>query len=154
MSYGRGELANPYTQDQGEVGGNGTSIQVNVNGGGDGGNAPMQTINGAFAQQLMDDKSPGHEAKLQKASFEKLYLRVTAFSYPGKGEKPRMLWKSVMVVDDPDHRDLNIVAAKMLEAGAPLFDKQSREKEVEVRKPLPTGRVIFGTPEVVGPKSK
>jgi len=151
MSYGRGQLANPYTRSQGEVGGNGTSIQVNEGGGGDGGNAPIQTINGALPMELYDAKTPGHEQKLQKAAFEKLYIRVTAFDYPKeKDKKMRMLWKSVMVVDDPDHRDLNVVAAKMLEAGAPLFDKQAREPEVEVRKPLPTGRVILGAPEVVG----
>ncbi len=151
MSYGRGQLENPYAGGQGEVGGNGTSIQVNVNGGGDGGNAPMQTITGAMPTQLYDAKTPGHEAKLQKASFEKLYIRVTAFDYPKEKEKKMtMLWKSVMVVDDPDHRDLNVVAAKMLEAGAPLFDHQIREPELDVYKPLPTGRVTFGEPEVVG----
>lgn len=151
MSYGRGQLENPYAGGQGEVGGNGTQLQVNANGGGDAGNAPMQTINGAMPMQLYDAKTPGHEAKLQKASFEKLYIRVTAFDYPKeKDKKMKMLWKSVMVVDDPDHRDLNLVAAKMLEAGAPLFDKQGREPEIDVYKPLPTGRVTFGPPEVVG----
>lgn len=151
MSYGRGGLANPYIRDAGEVGGAGVSIPVEVGGGGDASNAPTQTITGAFSQQLMDEKTPGYEAKLQKASYEKLYIRITAWSYPSKPkEKPAMLWKTVMVVDDPDHRDLNVVAQKMLEAGAPFFDKLPRDREVEVHKPLPDGRVILGTPEVVG----
>jgi len=148
VSYGRGELANPYIRDQGEVGGSGLPVFPMGNDEG----VPVQTITGAFPLQLYDQKTPGWEAKLQKASFEKLFLRVTAWSYPAKGQKPLMLWKTVMVVDDPDHRDLNIVAAKMLEAGAPYFDRLTKDKEVEVQKPLPTGRVIFGTPEVVEPR--
>jgi len=100
--------------------------------------------------QLYDEKTPGWEAKLQKASFEKLYLRVTAWAYPTEhNAKPRMLWKAVMVVDDPDHRDLNQVAAKMLEAGAPYFDKQPKDKEVDVYKPLLDTHVNVGHPEVL-----
>jgi hypothetical protein len=65
-----------------------------------------------------------------------------------------MLWKTVMCVDDPDHRDLNAIAAKMLEAGAPFFDKVIQDREATIFKPLPDGRVNVGTPEVVEPKSK
>jgi hypothetical protein len=173
VSYGRGELANPYIRDSGEVGGvgsvpsagaghtaipigNGGSEMAASTGGFTSTNAPTQTITGGMAQQLMDEKIPGYEAKLQKASFEKLYIRVTAWDYPNKKNypdkhsPPRMLWKTIMVVDDPDNRDLNIVAAKMIEAGAPYFDKQPKDKEIEVFKPLPNTRVEVGVPEVVG----
>ena len=68
--------------------------------------------------------------------------------------RPKMLWKTVMVVDDPDHRDLNRIAAAMLAAGAPYFDKEIREPEATVFKPIPDGRVNIGTPEVIPPKSK
>ena len=161
VSYGRGELHNPYIRDQGETPLGAVSLPPPPDGGSTNANdsgATAQTITGGFAQQLMDEKTPGWEAKLQKAAYEKLYIRVTAWSYPTEPKtKPRMLWKTVMVVDDPDHRDLNAVAAKMLEAGAPYFDKEVMEPEVEVHKPLPEGHVNVGTPvvgEPFGPKPK
>ena len=153
VSYGRGEVHNPYFRDQGETGGDARA-------GGAGGfandsGATTDVINGAFAQQLMDEKTPGFEAKLQKAGFEKLFIRVTAFAYPTeKKAKLKMLWKTIMVVDDPDHRDLNAIAAKMLEAAAPFFDKEIKDREATVFKPLPDGHVNVGAPEVVPAKSK
>ena len=160
VSYGRAELHNPYIRDTGEIGGDsrgqallqqpGTGAGVSNDSG-----ATTQVITGAFSQQLMDEKSPGYEAKLQKAGYEKLYLRVIAWAYPIDSKaKSKMLWKTTMVVDDPDHRDLNAIAQKMLEAGAPYFDKEIREPEAEIHKPLPDGRVNVGTPEVVPPKAK
>ncbi|MEO6873337.1 MAG: hypothetical protein ABI222_00805, partial [Opitutaceae bacterium] len=94
---------------------------------------------------------PGFEAKLQKAKYEKLYIRVSAWRYPTAAKaKVRQLWNTTMVVDDPDHRDLNTLAAKMFEAGAPFFDHEVKE-EADVYKPLPNGHVNLGTPEVVKP---
>jgi hypothetical protein len=115
--------------------------------------APLtQTITGASPMQLFDEKTPGYEAKLQKAGYEKLFIRITAWEYPPTPKsKPKMLWKTIMVVDDPDHRDLNKVASAMLAAGGPWFDKLHRKPEVEVRKPLPEGRVNVGVPEVKEP---
>jgi hypothetical protein len=115
--------------------------------------APLtQTITGASPMQLFDEKTPGYEAKLQKAAYEKLFIRITAWEYPPTPKsKPKMLWKTIMVVDDPDHRDLNNVAAAMFAAGGPWFDKLHRKPEVEVRKPLPDGHVKVGTPEVREP---
>ena len=153
LSYGRGELANPYIRDQGELGGlqNPPAPTTDGKGGPESAHAPQLTITGAMPLQLYDEKTPGWEGKLQKASYEKLYIRVTAFAYPTKEHpKPRILWKSVMVVDDPDHRDLNLVAAKMLEAGAPYFDKQPKDPEIDVYQPLPEGHVKVGEPEVYG----
>ncbi len=159
-SYGRGEVQNPYIKGSGETGGSSdvNAATTSANLGGSGSNdsgATSVAITGAFADQLMDEKSPGFEAKLQKAAGEKLYIRVTAWAYPSDAKaKSKMLWKTVMVVDDPDHRDLNKIAAKMLEAGAPFFDKEIREREADVYKPLPDGRVNVGAPEVVPPKAK
>ena len=160
VSYGRGELTNPYIKGVGEQGG---SSDVNAataaagpgqSGANDSG-ATGLTITGAFASQMMDEKSPGFESKLQKAAQEKLYIRVVAWAYPSDPKtKARQLWKTTMVVDDPDHRDLNKIAAKMLEAGAPFFDKEIREREADVYKSLPDGRVNVGAPEVVPPKTK
>ncbi len=163
-SYGRGELENPYIRDGGETGGdyragaflgvaagNGASMTGAANDSG----ATTSVITGAFPQQLWDEKSPGYQAKLQKASFEKLFIRVTAWAYPTeKKGRAKMLWKTIVVVDDPDHRDLNVVAAKMLEAASPYFDREIRDPEVNILQPLPDGRVNVGSPEVVSAKTK
>jgi hypothetical protein len=140
VSYGRGYLPNPYTRDTGELT---TGVDQ----------TPTMTITGAMPLQLYDAKTPGWEANLQKNQFEKLYIRVTAWEYPSQpNAKSKMLWKTIMVVDDPDHRDLNASMAKMLEAGAPYFDKEPKATEVNIYKPVPEGRVNVGTPEVVQPK--
>ena len=169
-SYGRGEVTNPYIKGSGEQGGSSTlgdaTAAANApsalgytdgqhgNGGNDTG-ATAVTILGGFATQLMDEKSPGFEAKLQKAAMEKLYLRVVAWEYPKDAKaKKKMLWKTTMVVDDPDHRDLNRIAAAMLEAGAPYFDKEIREREADIFKPLPNTKINVGNPEVVSTKEK
>ncbi len=141
LSYGRGEMKNPYLRNV-DTG----SLLPTISGG------PVAVITGAFATQLIDEKSPGFEANLQKAGFEKLFLRVTAWEYPKDPKtKPRMLWKTIIVADDPDHRDLNAIAAQMLEAGAPYFDKDLKDdkREINLYKPMPDGHVNVGTPEVV-----
>lgn len=59
---------------------------------------------------------------------------------------------TTMNIDDPDHIDLNAVAAKLLAAGAPYFDKPiAREHDVVINTALPEGHVNVGTPEVVIP---
>jgi hypothetical protein len=103
---------------------------------------------------------PGFEAKATKASYEKLFILVRAWKYPpppDPKQKPEVLWVTTMLVDDPDHRDLNVIAKQMLEAGAPYFDREIKGEEVDVYKPLPEGHVKVGTPEVVepaGPKTR
>jgi len=83
---------------------------------------------------------------------EKLYIRVAAWQYPTDLKaRAKILWKTIMVVDDPDNRDLNILASRMLEAGAPYFDRQTVEKEISVYQPLPEGQVNVGTPRVIEP---
>lgn len=157
VGYGRGHVHNPYIHDTSELpGGSPPPPSPGTAGHGpQGADAPTVSITGAFALQLVDEKTPGWQAGLQKAEFEKLYIQITAWQYPAQSKaKPVMLWKSVIVVDDPDHVDLNDVAAKMLDAGAPYFDKEVREPEVNVYKPMPEGHVNVGTPKVVEPKSK
>jgi hypothetical protein len=101
-------------------------------------------------EQLMAEKIPGREAKLQKATFEKLYINVIAWRFPtDPNVKARLLWKTTMVADDPDHRDLNAVAAEMIAGGAPYFDRETREPEIEVSPPLPKAHVNVGLPKVV-----
>jgi len=159
MSYGRGELANPYLKDMGTVSGANPGLPTSPPGDYERvpvlappNNTPMatQTVVGD-AQQLFDELRPGFLANAAKAAFEKLFIRITAWNFPSKGQKPLILWKTVMVVDDPDHHDLNIVAEKMIEAGAPYFDKEPKDKEVLLQKPWPTARVDLGMPRVVDP---
>ena len=136
--YGRGFLANPYQTAFRNPG------DIEVGG--------MQTVNisGADLGQLMRQKENGYEAKLQKAGYEKLYIRVRAWKYPTKPKQaPDPLWTTVMVVDDPDHRDLNVVFKDMLASGAAYFGRVTDKPEVDVFKPLPGGRVDVGTPTVV-----
>jgi len=159
LSYGRGEVENPYFHNNSEVGGAGISIPTAAMGTGtpDAGNAPTVIMSGTVdvGQAVFDHKTPGHEAKLQKASYEKLFIRVTAWAYPTDAKaKPKMLWKTVIVADDPENRDLNALAAEMFKAGAPYFDKEVAEKEIDLYKPVPDGHVRVGTPEVVEAKTK
>ncbi len=137
--YGRGMLPNPYMGDP--------AIESLDNG------VPTVTHGADALKQLMRQRAPGFEAKLQKASYEKLFIEVKAWKYPASpGEKPRVMWVALMNVDDPDHRDLNGVFKEMLAAGAPYFDSQVEGEEVDVFKPLPEGNVKVGTPtEVVEP---
>jgi hypothetical protein len=144
VSYGRGDMANPYERDTGETPGDMMGSGAGLAG------VPTTTITGAFAQQLMDEKTPGYEAKLQKASYEKLFIRVTAFAYPTDPKaKPKMLWKTVIVADDPDHRDLNAIAGQMIKAGAAYFDKDIKTPEIEFPAGVPEGKVNVGPATVV-----
>ncbi len=140
LSYGREELKSPYVKHLA---------------------AKSLTPEGAVmtgtdaVQQIVDEKGFGFEANLQKANFEKLYLRVVAWEYPKDPKaKAKMLWKTTIVADDPDHRDLNLVAAQMLEMGAPYFDKDLKndKREISSYQTVSNGHVNVGTPEVVEPK--
>ena len=92
------------------------------------------------------------ELSLQKANFEKLFIRVTAWVYiepgtktpKGKKPKPRELWKTDMIVDDPAHRDLNLFIQEMFAAGSRYFDQEIEKEEVTVSTDLPEGRVTLG----------
>ncbi len=141
--YGRDMLPNPYL---------GGAEIINDSQG----NAPSVTLGGDALAQMMREKRTGMEAKIQKASYEKLFIEVKAWKYPASPqEKPRVMWVALMNVDDPDHRDLNTIYKDMLAAGAPYFDRATEEPEVNVFRPLPEGNVRFGTPtEVVEPAKR
>ncbi len=68
-----------------------------------------------------------------------------------------------MFVDDPDHRDLNLISEQMLVKGAFYFDRPiNRDDEVIINTvsgfrgngPHPDAHVEVGTPEVVHPDVK
>ena len=136
IQYGRSYTRNPYFGDS----------------------VPTEDASGRGPQFLGMDNAPllmrlseaGVEMKAQRADYEKLCIKVTAWQYPtDRKARAKELWSALMVVDDPDHRDLNEIAAKMLEAGSPYFDRELKGEEVTVTKPLPDGHVNVGAPEVV-----
>lgn len=135
--YGRGLLSNPYL--------NGDQVLENPETG-----MASVTASGLGFLQLMRQKTVGYEGKLQKASYEKLYIEVKAWKYPSSPlEKPRVMWVALMNVDDPDNRDLNAICRDMLAAGGPYFDRVVEGPEVDVFKPLAEGTVRVGTPTVI-----
>ncbi len=140
--YGRGYLVNPYMVDAGAETPGGASAVGGLD-------APTNTITG-MPTQLFKEKGTGFVAKAQKAQYEKLFIRVTAWRYPADPKaKLKQLWNTTITVDDPDHRDLNGVVAKMLEMGAPYFGKEITEPEIDIYAPVPEGHVNVGAPEVV-----
>ena len=146
VHYGNAWLRNPYlddTRDAQVV--IGTSSVFGLE------SLANQSIAGS-PTQLMNERTPGYLAKVQKGSLAKLYVRVTAWDYPyDPKSRARMRWKTTAVVDDPDHQDLNRIASRMLAASAPYFGRETPEKEVAVYAPPPDGQVKVGTPEVVEP---
>ncbi len=142
VHYGRGLLHNPYLDD--------TIVNENTN-------PPTVTIIGGIPTQLMRQKEHNFEMKLQNANFEKLFIRVTAWANPAKQEppkpgkkpKPKALWKTTIVIDDPANRDLNHFMEKMLAAGANYFDREIEEEEALIRTDLPEGHVELGDAKIV-----
>lgn len=147
--YGRGWLRNPYLRDSVSptYDTNKTPVLHALNTSGE---MATQSVDG-LTTPYIDGMSPGHEAALQKASYEKLFLRVTAFDY---GSDPtaraHLRWMTTMVVDDPGRRDLNTIAPQMLAAGAHYFGRAMTERELTFTVAEPAGRVRVGIPEVVG----
>lgn len=141
VHYGRGFLRNPYLDD------------VNID---ETSNPPVLTYVG-LPTSLMRQKTHRFEEKLQAAQFEKLFIRVTAWDNPskqpepkaGKKQKPKQLWKTTMITDDPAHRDLNQFVEKLLAAGSEFFDREIKSEEAFIRTDLPEGYVKIGDAKVV-----
>jgi hypothetical protein len=137
VTYGRGFLRNPYLAD--------TMFDEDTAG------IPTATI--TSPKQMMRMREFDAEGKLQKAQFEKLYVAVTAWQYPAqRGDKPVLLWRTVMLTDNPDGRDLNLALPAMLAAGAGWFDRDIKEGEVTVKSTMPAGTVKLGPLEVIEDK--
>lgn len=137
--YGRGLLPNDYLGDAAQT----------APSGGNGGGEGVDTFVPSWTQ-LMNQRTPGYEEKIQRANYEKLVVIIAAVKYPSKqGERPKRLWKTIMSVDDPDHRDLNSVLGEMLAAGGAYFGRPSEGPEAEVWKPLPEGHVHLGEAKVL-----
>lgn len=144
VEYGRGWLKNPYLQG-GDLPVFNSAPELDATS-----DVATQNVYGS-TNHYMDLLSPGREAEQQKASYEKLYVRITAFKYSSDPKaRAHILWKTTMVVDDPDHRDLNTLVPYMLAAGAHYFDRAMTEKEITFSVTAPIARVGVGIPEVLG----
>ena len=156
VTYGRSNLPNPYLTNTINVDTMGPEYESPVRDYENNKSMPSApqgiVINDPNLAARLSIPSVSHKAT--KASYENLFLLVRAFKYPpppDPAKKPEVLWVTTMFVDDPDHRDLNVIVKQMLEAGAPYFDREIKDEEVEILKPLPEGHVNVGTPEVVAP---
>jgi len=147
VHYGRGWLANPFkSTSQTHLG------MTNVTA-----NQPASSPKVILSQEVVDFTPPaadvkftGREAMAQKASYEKLYVRVTAWEFPRDlTARAHMLWKTTIFTDDPDHRDLNALLPSMLAAGVHYFGRATEPQGVEISRPVPEGHVEVGTPQVV-----
>lgn len=135
MHYGRGYLWNPYLAEYA------SSVDETTT---------VPTVNIVFPP--ISAKEFGREEKTQRAQYEKLVLMVAAWEWfpqdTGKKHKAKRLWRTAMVVDDPDHRDLNQISAQLLKAGAGYFNREVKN-EAEVKVALREGRVEVGEARVV-----
>ncbi len=136
--YGRGRLRNPYLD----------GVMMDEYG-----DPPIATLTGLSTTHLIRQRTHGYETKLQAAQQEKLFVRISAWAHPDapppeskkeKDKKPRRLWKTDMVVDDPANRDLNLFIKEMLAAGSAYFDREMDREEVSIRTDIPEGKVILG----------
>lgn len=113
---------------------------------------PTSTILAGDPKQLMRQKEYGFEEKLQTANFEKLFIQLNAWAHPdtqpaprkGKKKKPKLLWQTNMITDDPMHRDLNQFVDKLLAAGSQFFDQEMEDDETFIRTDLPEGYIEYG----------
>lgn len=135
VTYGRGYLHNPHFEP-------GSLVDT-----GDGSPPLMMSPS---LKQVFKQRLPGFELKAQRAQAEKLFFVVTAWKYPEeKGEKPYLYWRTTMVTDNPDERDLNLALPSLLAAGAGWFDRETKEGEVTVNTTMPTGTVKLGPLNVI-----
>lgn len=145
--YGRGYLKNPYLSD--------AMVNTMLD-------PPISTILAGNPKQLIRQKEYGFEEKLQTANFEKLFIQVNAWAHPddlpeakrGKEKKPKLLWKTTMITDDPQNRDLNQFVEKLLAAGSQFFDREIEDEEAFIRTDLPEGYVDYGDTVIINDDEK
>ena len=136
VDYGRGTLANPHVAALGD---------------------PVDNLSdtAALGTLRMHKNYVGLEEKIQRGGQEKLFIRVTAWKYPASPkDKPQRVWRTLMTVDDPEHRDLGVMADVMLSAGGAFFNQATELEGAEITKPLPNGNVRVGEAVEVAPAKK
>jgi hypothetical protein len=122
----------------------------------------VTTYLGAMPVQLAKSREFDFETKLQQASLEKLFIRISAWALPKqarektekKSAKPRLLWATTMNIDYPDQMDLNQVHRAMLAAGAPYFDHKMEQEQTYVPATMHEGQVILAPVSFAGAKTE
>ena len=147
--YGRGMILNPHVDPDSLPPGD---YRRGLRG-------PQNISNSVPVTPIVDHKTlVGLRDKTAALNYEKVAIQISAWEYPpppDPNQKPHVLWITTIYADDAEHRDLNQVSAKLLESGAPYFDKHiDRESEVKIWAPAPEGKVKVGTPEVVPDEKK
>jgi len=140
LLYGRGYLRNPYLAN---IAGDIAAESI----------VPTETeswLASTTDPRLYDKRQrPSYEHKVVAAQKEKLFIRVSAWQYPGdRKAAPVQLWKTTMVVDDPATNDLNALYPQMLAAGVRFFDRTTPEEEVRIAAPV-TGTVRLAPLEIL-----
>jgi hypothetical protein len=144
--YGRNQLRNPYADRT-----------IEVDGGAIGLPGAKVVDSTSSSDQIGREKSdPAYYRKLQTADAEKLFIIISAWQNPAfnpaEKEKPILLWRTTVFIDDPD-RDLNAISDKMLAAAGTYFDREIEKEEVSVMSNVVNGKVEVGAPtEVAEPK--
>lgn len=138
--YGRGMLRNPYTSNMLDIAPMSEPGLANL---------PLTTYSGGLPIQLANSREFNFEGKLQRASQEKLFIRIDAWAPPGETAatvrpKPQRLWSTTMYVDNPHAVDLNEVSKVMLAAGSPWFDRKMEKPEMVLAVALQEGHVELG----------
>lgn len=136
VHYGRGFLRNPYLND----------VHMDED------TVPPTARIMGLQTHIVRQKTFRFEERSQAAQNEKLFIRVTAWANPavqpakknGKQPKPKLLWKTTMVTDDPANRDLNQFVKKLLAAGSGFFNRNVEKEEAHIETDLPEGYVRYG----------
>ena len=146
LLYGRGHLRNPYLAN---IAGDITAGSIAP--------TPMESQLAASIDPRLYDKrmSLRYESKVMVAQKEKLFIRVSAWKYPGdRKETPVLFWKTTMVVDEPDVNDLNALYPQMLAAGVRFFDRVAPEEEVTISTAVPEGTVKLAPLVILEPEER
>lgn len=115
VQYGRAWLRNPYLGDA-------QTHQTQADG------APTNTITLA-TKTSPRSTTAGFKSKTQKAEYEKLCIKLTAWQYTTEPKaKAKQLWSTTMIVDDPDHRDLNALAPSCSHPARRISARRSRKR--------------------------
>jgi hypothetical protein len=132
--YGRGFLKNPYVDYSG-------ADEI----------TDERTTSITSAKDAFRRREPGFEERMQRAQAEKLFITINAWNYPkAKKEKPKRIWQTMMIVDDPATSDLNQLGKQMLAAGGRYFDRDLDREEIWVTSSDREGRVILAPLRVLG----
>jgi hypothetical protein len=156
IQYGRGYLPNPYTIGVSSAAMTAGSIAPSPSGMRSEGPGQMSGDSGPRVSQRgemnqLKRYEPNYESKMQFAAQEKLFFTIAAWNFASmqKGATRVRYWTTSVLVDDPDHRDLNQIYNQMLAAAGEFFNRRVDRAEVEVSTKIREGRVEVGIPQVV-----